>query len=127
MKQTIGPHTIEKTPQIQGAVSLTRRHVLGELYSKCDPITGEIPVYLDGEALEVLGHVDEGLGAFRDAFSFHLGVTVSKDLCAGYYTFSFDCERAGQSRFKLVSITLKKRENYGKPVARRKRADDVEA
>jgi hypothetical protein len=117
------PHTIEKVPQIAGPVSLARRHVLGELYGRCDVLAEEIPLYLDGgDAPEVLGHVDQALGVFRDAFSFHVTSDVGKGLCAGYYTFAFDCEQLRDRRVRLVSITLKQREKYEKPIARRNRS-----
>lgn len=121
------PHTIEKIPAILGPVSLTRRHVLGELYPRCETLAEQIPLYLDGDAPEVLGHVDQALGVFRDAFSFHVTSDVGKGLCAGYYTFAFDCEPVENRRLRLVSITLKQREKYEKPIARRHKAAQVQA
>jgi len=105
-------------------ISLSRRHVLGDLYDRCDPIAESIPVYLAGDELEVLGHADEGLGHYPDAFSFHLADDLCKKLSAGHFTYSFNYDYAdpakttGRSRLKLNSITLNPRKAYQKPVPR---------
>jgi hypothetical protein len=105
-------------------ISLSRRHVLGDLYARCDSLSESIPVYSDGEGDPVLGSVDESLGHYRDAFSFHLSDDVCKQLAAGHYSYSFDYthsdpERTGpQSRITLNSIKLIGRRNYQKPAAR---------
>ena len=107
-----------------GPISLSRRHVLGDLYSRCDVITS-IPVYLNSSEGEVLGHVDQGLGHYADAFSFHLPDDICKKLSAGYFTYAFyyqfseTAATPGQRRrVQLNSICLIARQNYERPVAR---------
>lgn len=117
-------HPPEKRPTPTGPVSFSRRHVLGELYGRCDELTEQIPVYLGGEIPELLGHVDEALGHYRDAFSFHLEPDVCKRLSAGHYTYSFDYEhteldqKGSRGRITLRAITLLTRKGYDKPVPR---------
>jgi hypothetical protein len=114
-------------------VSLSRRHVLGDLYGRCDALGEQIPVYLAGETRELLGHVDESLGAYRDAFSFHLADDICKRLSAGQYSYSVDYKhtnpkQAGNGgRIELISITLNARKGYDKPVPKRAAATAVEA
>jgi hypothetical protein len=106
-------------------VSFTRRHVLGDLYLRCDSIEDQIPVFLNSAPAETIGHVDESLGKYRDAFSFHVPDDVCKLLVAGHYTYSFECEHATvadvrtSSRVFLRSITLTSKKGYDKPIARR--------
>lgn len=97
---------------------MSRRHVLGDLYSRCETIES-VPVYLNDAEGEVLGYVDQGLGHYADAFSFHLPEDVCKKLSSGYFTFSFDVSHTdsvpGRSRMvKLDSISLIARQNYEK-------------
>ena len=111
-----------------GPISLSRRHVLGDLYTRCDAIES-IPVYLDSVEGELLGHVDQALGHYADAFSFHLQSDICKKLSAGHYTYAFsydyaesEAENAGRRRIKLGSICLVARKGYEQPVARSARA-----
>ncbi len=102
-------------------LSLSRRHVLGDLYGRCDPIVENVPVYLDGAERELLGQADEALGHYADAISFHLADDFCKKLSAGHFTYSFDYEHAepeaiGRRRIKINSITLIARKAYQKPV-----------
>src|SRR5512140_2878277 len=105
-------------------LSISRRQVLGDLYSRCEPLEGDIPVYLDGPEPELLGHVDEGLGRFADAFSFHIADDICKKLSSGQYIFSFDYnyvdpEKTGsRMRVRITSITLTGRKGYEKPLPR---------
>ncbi len=69
-------------------LAISRRHVLGDLYSKCDAVRN-VPVYLDNESGEMLGYVDESLGHYADALTFHLAEDVCKRLSTGHYTYSF--------------------------------------
>lgn len=103
---------------------MSRRHVLGDLYSRCETVVS-VPVYLDSKEGEMLGYVDQGLGHYADAFSFHLSEDVCKKLSAGYFTFAFDLdyteEKAipGRNRkVRLNSISLIARQNYEKPASR---------
>ena len=70
-------------------LAIKRRHVLGDLYSKCDAVE-QIPVYLESPDGELIGHVDEGLGHYADAYQFHIPEDVCKKLATGHYTYSFD-------------------------------------
>ncbi len=102
-------------------LSLSRRHVLGDLYGRCDPIIENVPVYLDGDEHELLGQADEGLGHYADAISFHLADDFCKKLSAGHFTYAFNYEHAepaaeGRKRIKITSITLIARKAYQKPV-----------
>ena len=103
-------------------LSLSRRHVLGDLYGRCDPIAENVPVYLDGTIPELLGQADECLGHYADAISFHLPDDFCKKLSAGHFTYSFNYEHAepgetvGRRRIKINSITLIARKAYQKPI-----------
>jgi len=107
-----------------GPISVSRRHVLGDLYNRCDVISS-IPVYLGSVEGEVLGHVDQGLGHYADAFSFHLADDICKKLSAGFFTYAFDYQYSDEAslpgrlkRVKLNSICLIARQNYERPIAR---------
>ncbi len=107
-------------------LALKRRHVLGDLYSKCDAIVS-IPVYLGDEKGEMLGYVDEGLGHYADAFTFHLAEDVCKRLATGHYDYSFnydfsdpDAAPGRSRRVKLNSICLTGRKPM-EPVGSRSR------
>jgi hypothetical protein len=111
-----------------GPISFSRRHVLGDLYSRCDAIES-IPVYLESVEGELLGHVNQGLGHYADAFSFHLQSDVCKKLASGHYTYAFSYEysddeakSSSQRRVKLGSICLVARKGYERPVARAARS-----
>lgn len=109
-----------------GPISISRRHVLGDLYSRCDAIES-VPVYMDNVEGELLGHVDEGLGHYADAFRFHLDEDVCKKLSAGHFTYSFNYQHTddgetdrGRRRIKLNAILLNARKGYAKPVPKAK-------
>ena len=104
-------------------LSLSRQHVLGDLYSRCDAIKGDIPVYLDNEAAPiVIGFADQSLGHYADAFSFHLDADDCKRLSSGQFSFSISYELSKKQesgmggRVTLTSITLTGRKSYEKPV-----------
>jgi hypothetical protein len=102
-------------------ISLARRHVLGDLYDRCDELRGAIPVYLAGDEEEVLGYADESLGHYADALSFHLADDNCKKLSAGHFLYSLNYDYSGAAvagtrrRIKLISITLTGRKSYEKP------------
>jgi hypothetical protein len=108
-----------------GPLSLSRRHVLGDLYARCDAIES-VPVFMDNSEGEMLGYVDESLGHYADAFCFHLSEDVCKKLSAGHFTYSFeydladDAEAAARRRVKLSRIILTARKGYAKPVPKSK-------
>ena len=103
-------------------LSLSRRHVLGNLYGRCNSIAGSIPVYLAADEPELLGYADEGLGPFSDAFTFHLDAESCKRLSVGQFSYSIDYANSrvaaekGRGRVTLVSITLVRHKGYEKPV-----------
>jgi hypothetical protein len=105
-------------------LSLSRRHVLGDLYARCDSLTDSVPVYLAGQEPELLGQVDEGLGHYADAYCFHLADDVCKKLSAGQFTYSFDFDYSdpantgSRGRISLKAITLNARKAYEKPVSK---------
>lgn len=111
-------------------LSLARRHVLGDLYARCDSLSDKVPVYLSGVEPELLGHVDEGLGHFADAFTFHIPDELCKKLSAGHFQYSFDYDysepklEGSHGRIKLNSITLNVRKGYEKPVPKARRNDE---
>lgn len=97
-------------------LAIKRLSVLGDLYNKCESIES-IPVYLDGESGELLGHVDESLGRYADAFLFHLSEEVCKKLSTGHYTYSFDYDysksevQGSKKRIVLNHFILTARKN----------------
>jgi hypothetical protein len=107
---------------ITGPLSFSRRHVLGDLYSRCEPLIN-VPVYLkDAEEKEEIGFADESLGQYADALSFHLAEDVCKKLSSGNFAFSFEYDLVDPSgrpakpnRIKIISITLNPRQAYKKP------------
>ena len=114
-------------------LSIARRHVLGDLYARCDSLAKEVPVYLSGVEPELLGHADEGLGHFADAFTFHISDDFCKKLSAGHFHYSFDYDysdpkvKGSQSRITLNSITLNARKGYEKPIPKSQRVEATEA
>lgn len=96
------------------------------MYGRCDALSGEVPVYLDGDERELIGHANEQLGKFADAFSFFLSDDNCKKLSSGHFTFAFDYQLSKSpgkdvgSRVVLTSITLVGRQNYEKPMPRRR-------
>ena len=115
---------------------MSRRHVLGDLYGRCERATRNVPVYLNDTSGERLGHVDEGQGHYADAFTFHLSEDNCKKLAAGQFTYSFEyhfSESASAApapqrrRIKLISIFLTMRKGYARPVPKSARKAEVEA
>ena len=115
-------------------LNLSRRHVLGSLYDRCERGV-KIPVYLNDANGEVLGFADESLGKYADAFTFHLSEDHCKKLAGGQFTYSFDYNFADSAKsgkapdkrtIKLVSIYLTMRKGYEKPVPKSARKDKSE-
>jgi hypothetical protein len=109
-------------------LSLSRRHVLGDLYDRCEAITAAIPVYLAGDEPTLLGHADQSLGSYSDAFSFHLDTDSCKKLSAGQFTCIVaydhaDRKSSARRRIRLTSITLKGREGYAKPIGKQRSSE----
>ena len=116
-------------------VTMARRHVLGDLNYRCEPIQN-VPVFLDDNGGEALGFVDENSGKYADAITFHLADDVCKKLATGQFTYSFEYDYAdghdssaspSKRRVKLSSITLISRKGYEKPVSRSAAAASSEA
>jgi hypothetical protein len=109
---------------VPNILSLSRRHVLGSLYDRCEPIEGTIPVYLDGETPTLLGHVDESLGKYVDALSFHLDPDSCKKLSGGQFGCTVNYRptdpkaKGSRGRITLSSITLVGRETWKKPITK---------
>lgn len=107
-----------------GPLALSRRHVLGEHYLRCEAIES-VPVYLNDIGGEVLGHVDESMGKYADAFLFHLTEETCKKLSAGHYTYSFEFEKADTGspaagrRSRLLAVILTARKGYARPLPKR--------
>ncbi len=100
-------------------LSLARRHVLGDFYERCEAIEESIPVYF-GSDHELVGHADQSLGQYADAFTFHLDPDFCKKLSGGQfgYTLGYDPvdpkAKGSRTRLKLTSITLTPRKTYKK-------------
>jgi hypothetical protein len=98
-------------------LAIKRRQVLGDIYNRCGPVAN-IPVYLNDASGELLGHVDESLGQYADAFVFHLAEDVCKRLSSGHFNYGFDYDilrsENGQ-QIKLNCILL-----LGKKIASKK-------
>lgn len=112
-------------------LAISRRHVLGDLYGKCDAVV-MVPVYLNSEDGEMLGYVDESLGHYADAFTFHLAEDVCKRLSTGHYEYSFSYEYSDPKaadgrdrRIKLNFICLTGRA-VPEPIGSRSRKTPVE-
>lgn len=89
-------------------LAIKRRNILGDIYSKCELVEG-IPVYLEDKDGEAVGHVDESLGRYADAFVFHLPEEVCKKLSTSGYEVFIDSNKPDErdritlNHFILVS------------------------
>ena len=94
-------------------LSFARRHVLGEMHSRCDEVE-LVPVYLEDDMETQVGFADQSMGRYRDAFSFHLPSDVCKKLSSGQFAFSFGYANAKPTdvfrkpRVRLTYICLTK-------------------
>lgn len=87
-------------------LAIRRRNILGDIYSKCGAVES-IPVYLDDKSMDPIGHVDESLGRYADAFVFHLPEEICKKLSTGSYEVFIDSESSeDQNLIKLNHIVL---------------------
>jgi hypothetical protein len=109
-------------------LTLARRHVLGDLYSRCER-SDQIPVYLGSPNGERLGFADESWGNYADAFTFHIAEEYCKKLGAGHFTDSFEYDFADgakseasplKRKIRLSSIVLVMRKGYEKPTPKTK-------
>jgi hypothetical protein len=86
-------------------LAIKRSHVLGDIYKQCEPVES-IPVYMNDASGELLGHVDESLGHYADAFVFHLSEDICKKLSSGHFNYGFDYEVLEQQAGKNNHIKL---------------------
>jgi hypothetical protein len=91
-------------------LAIKRSQVLGDIYKYCDNVDS-IPVYMNDVSGELIGHVDEALGRYADAFLFHLPEDICKKLSTNHYNYSFDYDvmynKTDKKRhFKLNHIIL---------------------
>jgi hypothetical protein len=86
-------------------LAIKRSHVLGDIYKQCEPVES-IPVYMNNASGELLGHVDESLGQYADAFVFHLSEDVCKKLSSGHFNYGFDYEVLNKEPDKSRHIKL---------------------
>src|ERR1700753_1774015 len=86
-------------------LAIKRRQLFGDIYSRCGKIES-IPVYMNDISGELLGHVDESLGHYADAFVFHLSEDVCKKLSSGHYNYGLDYDLLETSVGKTDRIRL---------------------
>ena len=105
-------------------LTVARRHVLGDLYSRCEAIE-EVPVYMDSDSGERLGFAAESFGHYADSLTFHLPEDICKKLSTGHFSYSFgfdyadpDAPASRNRRIKLNYICLNGRKTDA-PLARR--------
>ena len=104
---------------------MSRSRILGDFYARCDRLKDHIAVFLNDAAGEKLGVVDESLGKYADAFTFHLSEENCKMLAGGKYDFTFNYQFAAPAavaspkskrRIELTSMFLTARETHDKPI-----------
>ena len=94
-------------------LSFARRHVLGEMHSRCDAVE-TVPVFMEGDLETQVGFADQSMGRYSDAFSFHLPADICKKLSSGHFSFSFGYAHAKAAdlftkpRIRLTYICLTK-------------------
>lgn len=93
-------------------LAIKRRNILGDIYGRCDTVES-IPVYLNDKSGELLGHADESLSPYADAFLFHLPEVICKKLSTGHFDYAFDFDYSDEAvksgkkrRIKLNCILL---------------------
>ena len=107
-------------------LTLSRRHVLGDLYAQCEPLES-VPVYWNDLEGSEIGFVDQSTGDYADAFTFHMGEEFCRKLAAGQILCHFNYEFAGKAaksvprgkgRIRLTSFVLLTRKGYEKPISK---------
>ena len=102
--------SLQTIPVSVQTISIARSQVLGDFNSRCDRVE-LIPVYMSDDMETQIGFVDQSLGLYADAFSFHLPPDMCKRLSSGQFSFSFGYDKArakegNQSRITLNFICL---------------------
>ena len=104
-------------------LTLSRRHVLGDLYAQCERLTS-VPVFWDSVVGSPLGFVEEGTSHYADAFTFHIEEQLCRKLASGQIICLFNYEFAGAAngggtrgkrRIRLTSFVLSTRQDTDKP------------
>jgi hypothetical protein len=121
MKKVIpAPKAMKYSP-----LTMSRSRILGDMYTRCDRLEDYIAVYLNDAAGEKLGVVDESLGKYADAFTFHLSEENCKMMAGGKFDYSFNYQFSAPAevvasrskrRVQLISIFLTARETHEKPL-----------
>ncbi len=101
------PNKMLKYVMDKNILTLKRRHVLGNLYGRCENIES-IPVYMGAVTEEPIGFADESMGRYGDAFTFHLPEDVCKKLSSNGYVVAFDYDVSSENgrKFKLNHFVL---------------------
>ena len=68
---------------VYGPLTMSRRHVLGDLYNTCDHAES-VPVYLHAPGGELLGHAEEG-NRYADVMTFHISEENCKRMAGGQF------------------------------------------
>ena len=100
-------------------LAMKRSRVLGDIYKNCTPVE-RIPVYMNDASGELLGHVDESLGHYADAFVFHLSEDICKKLSSGHFNYGFDYDVLDNQPDKRKQIRLNYIMLVGKTIATKK-------
>jgi hypothetical protein len=103
-------------------LTLSRRHVLGDLYPQCERLTS-VPVFWESVDGSPLGFVEEGTSQYADAFTFHIEEQLCRKLASGQVICLFNYEFAsasnggtgGKRRIRLTSFVLSTRQDTDKP------------
>lgn len=105
------------------SLTLSRKHVLGDLYSRCDPVES-VPIYWSDPSGPMVGFVGEAEGDYSDAFTFHMSDDLCRKLAGGQVLCRFNYEFAGETdqanaktkrRLSLTSFVLTAPPIHGKP------------
>ncbi len=96
-------------------LAIKRRQILGDLYATCDTVE-MVPVHIDNAQGELIGHADESLGHYADAYLFHVPEDICKKLSTGHYIYSFDYDysdpaasgRNRRIRLNYIFLTARK-------------------
>ncbi len=83
-------------------LTLSRRHVLGKLYDRCELLT-QVPIYWQDVPEAPIGYVESTAG-YTDAFTFHIPEEVCKKLAAGQIRCTYDYEVLKSSVKRPVNV-----------------------
>ena len=95
-------------------LTLSRRHVLGDLYAQCDAVT-EVPIFWTDPAGPPIGYVSDTDGKYSDSLTFHMGDEFCRKLAGGQLLCQFNYEHTSDAdvrsskksrRLRLTSFVL---------------------